>query len=178
MENKCSVCSQSGHNKRYHSNLNVKVKKCNVCYLEKPISDFYKKRKINSGGREVFYPSHRCKKCDNVNSRSRAVESIKNKIFVSFRAAKSRSEKDNIPFNIDINYLLEMYKKQNGKCFYSKIEMSKERGDYTVSIDKKEPKLGYIKENIVLCCWLVNNMKRHIVVNDFINICKTISTNF
>ena len=178
MTNKCSVCGKSGHNKRYHSNLNVKEKKCNMCLLQKPISEFYKQRKINSGGRKVFYLNHICKKCDNASSRSRVVESIENKISASFRASQSRSKKDNIPFDIDIDYLLELYKKQDGKCFYSKIEMSKERGDYTISIDKKEPNLGYVKGNIVLCCWLINNMKRHLGEDRFINMCKTISANF
>lgn len=37
----------------------------------------------------------------------------------------------------------------------------------TISLDRRNPNLGYIKENVVLCCWIVNHMKQDYSIEEF-----------
>jgi hypothetical protein len=60
-------------------------------------------------------------------------------------------------------YLRKLYKKQNGKCYYTGVEMKlvsdKKNDPLIMSIDKKDPSLGYAEGNVVLCCLGINYLK-------------------
>lgn len=45
-------------------------------------------------------------------------------------------------------------------------------------VDRKDNKLGYIKENVVSCCKQCNIIKMHYSHDDFINKCKLIASRF
>lgn len=79
-----------------------------------------------------------------------------------------RTKNTDIPFDLDYLYLLDLYNKQNGKCFYSNLPMKlrsdKNRESYgaefdVLSIDKIDPIKGYTKGNIVLCLNSINMFK-------------------
>lgn len=81
--------------------------------------------------------------------------------------------------DIDLQYLLELWDKQQGKCFYSGLPMEfarwgQGRKEYSVSIDQKILGLGYTKENVVLCCWAANSGKGTLAVNSYIEFCKAV----
>jgi superoxide dismutase len=161
-KNICSVCGEAGHKKSFH----YKSKKCPVCNIVKPIDDFYK-------GEKYYYSN--CKKCNNAMSRNYYTKTVEGRMRKIYNAAKSRSLKNNIPFDITIEFVFELFKKQKGKCFYSGIEMTSEIGRTGISIDKKTPNLGYTKENTVLTTWLVNNMKRDLTADEFKEMCKNVT---
>ncbi len=50
---------------------------------------------------------------------------------------------------------IEEFEKQKGVCFYSGIRLEPS-GDWTVSIERVNPNIGYVKENIVLVCSIFN----------------------
>jgi len=87
---------------------------------------------------------------------------------------------------ITIEDLKEIWNKQNGKCFYSGREMKynfsrKELPKLSthpekVSIDRVDSDRGYTKDNIVLCCTLVNLMKLDTKIEDFKKWIKDINT--
>lgn len=81
---------------------------------------------------------------------------------------KHRASAMKIPYNIDAQYLLDLYNKQNGTCFYSGMELNIQPKKYdpkkgiafdTLSVDRIIPEKGYIKENIVLCLNCINLLK-------------------
>lgn len=79
--------------------------------------------------------------------------------------------------DISLEFLLEMFEKQGGKCYYSGYPMNTKRGSpYVVSIDRKDSSRGYHADNVVLACWRVNKMKQDFSVEDFIETCKAISS--
>jgi hypothetical protein len=93
--------------------------------------------------------------------------------------AYQRACKKGWEFDITPEYLLEIYNKQNGNCYYSGIKMEISlkgytNNNYVLSVDRKNSNEGYIKNNIVLCCDSVNTMKMKLETNEFLNICKKI----
>lgn len=78
--------------------------------------------------------------------------------------------------DIDFNYIMDMYNSQNGKCFYSGriLELSR-KSDFSLSIDRIDSKVGYMKGNIVLCCKIINYMKQEYDVGLFLRLCKDVA---
>ena len=76
------------------------------------------------------------------------------------------SNKNNIKKELDITeeYLNEMYKAQEGKCYYSGIPFSK---DCRPSMDRRDSNKGYIKGNIVICEDKINVMKSNLSIKEF-----------
>lgn len=90
--------------------------------------------------------------------------------------AKTNTRKRGLPLTVDLTFLHDLLKKQAGKCYYSNITMTLESGDNMISIDRKDCTKGYTPDNIVLCCWRINNMKRDMDAESFLELCKTIAT--
>lgn len=93
------------------------------------------------------------------------------------RSARRRSS---VPCDLTIEFLLELLDKQEGKCYYSGIQMEfvqwgNGRNNYSVSIDQVEPSKGYTKDNIVLCCWGVNQGKGNMSAGEYIRLCKCVA---
>ena len=42
----------------------------------------------------------------------------------ALRSARVRAEKRGIEFNLDKEYIMNLYKEQSGKCYYSGIELN------------------------------------------------------
>ncbi|MDO8610966.1 MAG: hypothetical protein Q7R95_10580 [bacterium] len=89
--------------------------------------------------------------------------------------------KENLSFDLTREFLLEIYNKQNGKCFYSGIEMELDHkklkmndNPYLLSIDRIDSDKGYTQDNIVLCCLFCNTMKSTFSVKEFFRLCKII----
>lgn len=80
-----------------------------------------------------------------------------------FNRLKLRAKNSNIEFNLDKQFLFDLYIKQKGKCFYTDIEMNWGVGKGTsrnsLSIDRIIYTKGYTKDNIVLCINRVNTIK-------------------
>ena len=73
---------------------------------------------------------------------------------------------DNTPEVIE--YLINLYEQQNGKCAISNLQMTHDRYDENaVSVDRINSNMGYFKENIHLTCWWVNRMKFDLDLKDF-----------
>lgn len=80
---------------------------------------------------------------------------------------RGNAKKREIDFSITWEDLKMQYEKQKGKCFYTGLEMSLTYSSKThlvcppeqLSVDRVDPKKGYTKDNIVLCCYCINNFK-------------------
>jgi hypothetical protein len=54
--------------------------------------------------------------------------------------------------NISFSFLEDIWHKQNGRCYYSNIEMQFNKNEWKVSIERKDTSKGYTQDNVVLCC--------------------------
>lgn len=86
--------------------------------------------------------------------------------------------------NIDFGwkFLLELYEKQNGKCFYTGKDLtisfnSGKQADTAMSIDRINPLKGYSKDNIVLCGCRTNVSKSDMSQKEFYEMCKMVYFN-
>lgn len=83
--------------------------------------------------------------------------------------------------DIDEKYLDELFKEQNGKCYYSGIELTLpvkwDDGTYNASIDRTDSSKGYVKGNVKFVHKYVNIMKNKFSEDFFIDMCDKISKN-
>ncbi len=67
-----------------------------------------------------------------------------------------KKRKRDLAFDIDLDFLVEQYAKQQGRCYYSDIPMTvgeRDGRDWVMSVERLDTDVGYIKTNTVLICW-------------------------
>lgn len=88
-----------------------------------------------------------------------------------------------IDFDLTVEYLEKLYLQQNEKCFYTdlKIEMSNnfhkksDRDNHTISLDRINSKVGYIKGNVQWVHKDINFMKNNFTNEQFLKYCNLIN---
>ena len=124
-----------------------------------------------------------CKSCTTKRQRERLIKledkiKLKNCINSRFLAARDRANKHKIPFNITLDYLLDLWDKQCGICALSGItmtfELKKGRTHTNVSIDKIDRTKGYVIGNIQLVCMACNQIKSDMTEETMYYFCKNI----
>jgi len=144
----------------------------------------YKCKNIYPYTDEYFRSKSLCRTCGTIHRKGR-YESLRNNLTIEqliklrCNQAYQRSCKKGWEFDITPEYLMEIYNKQNGLCYYSGIKMEialkgYSTNNYTLSIDRIDSTIGYLSSNIVLCCDAVNTMKMQMETNEFLKICKKI----
>jgi len=106
------------------------------------------------------------------------------------KAKEKEKNKRNTNINLYISHILSVQKHVNKKyktiidydtehllslglnCFYCGIECKfgyekDSNNPDTLSYDKQNSDIGYIKENVVVCCWFCNRMKNQTVYEDW-----------
>jgi hypothetical protein len=84
------------------------------------------------------------------------------------------NEKYGLNVNYDIDYLVSL----GTNCSYCNVNCTFGNKDYqpdALTFDRKHSDIGYIKENIVACCWFCNDMKNvtsYVDWNQYINFIK------
>jgi len=70
------------------------------------------------------------------------------------------SEKNSLKYDLSLDFLDDLWSKQNGRCAMSGIEMTHQRGDlFAVRIDLKSG-TDYTKSNVQLICDGIKRMKK------------------
>jgi hypothetical protein len=163
-------------NERYK---NLKVWTCNICKIEYPLTKeyFHKRTELDIGFNKT------CKTCKyNEPSRVNRITK-KDDLDLMLRdrihGTKARSNQKNLEFNLDQEFLKELWISQDGKCAISGIQMTHQlfvgRLPTTLSIDRIDCKKGYTKDNIQLLCNYVNFMKSTRSQEELIEYCKIIT---
>lgn len=78
---------------------------------------------------------------------------------------------------VDKEYLINLWDKQNGICPFTGDALLLTRGKTshtTLSLDKLDPKKGYIKGNVVWTTFLTNTTKQNRNINEFIDFCRKV----
>ena len=88
----------------------------------------------------------------------------------AFSALRSTSKTKKIPFTISKEEFILQYNNQNGKCFYTDLEMVCRAGEgthrYAMSVDKIVPEKGYVLGNVVFCCYKINTCKLDLTLDE------------
>jgi hypothetical protein len=164
-------------------------KKCYKCNEWKDMSFFNKSRKLPHGVsklcRQCYNNEDSVKKCNQLRSNrfKHAIENGDIEFYIKRRIGtiKSRAVKNNLHFNLDIDYLIDLWKKQNGRCFYSSIPMNnsmKQDGFQSwdgPSLDRIEPENGYVKGNVVWCIFGINSFKGSLGLKSFEDMVRSIA---
>lgn len=174
---------------------------CGTCKSE---FEYYKSEynRQTKRGRSIFYCSLRCssKREDNVNRIKKAgIKFVggENKLITDEDFIKSsmkeflrriRNRKYYKPekvgnTDLTIEYLIELWNKQNGLCAYSGIKLvlpsyknyKLTNSNYKASLDRIDSSMGYIKGNVQFTSYTMNNLKSNMTEQDlkeFFNIVK------
>lgn len=159
----CPECGELGHSKDTCPNTE-QPRKCLTCGVLKPRDQFYVRPTRRGRGL-----SGECRAC-NTSRSSERYSTPEGRASSLLAAARMRSN-----VTIDVQDIMNMLEEQNWKCFYSGRMMTSARGFYGFSLDRKNNKdRNYSKENVVLCLYGVNIMKRDMEVDEFMFFCKAI----
>lgn len=155
-------------------------KKCFKCKSFKITDEFARNKSTFDGFAKV------CKECFknyDATKKHYANKIFKNKtdLLFNFKTRMSyfklKSKMKNLEFNIDEHYLMDLYKKQNGKCYFSGIDI-KHNKDFlnydSISIERLNPDMGYTKGNVVLSCFSLNSFKGMMTEREFKDFLKII----
>lgn len=123
------------------------------------------------------FPPYRqscCLSCERIRSNQRdGIGDLEKFIKAKIRNTNLRK---NLGNSLELDDVINLYKTQNGKCYYSGRELMLEKHNpQSLSIDRLDSNIGYHKENIVLCCSMVNYMKQEYDINLFLEFCNEIS---
>lgn len=133
-----------------------------------------------------FYPTNltccrTCVKLTTDNNRSKLKNNSNLDTILKYRygSSKHRAVKYNMLFDLTIDGLQKIYNKQNGRCYYSDVQLTfSSNSDNVLSIDRIDSAIGYILSNIVLCTATVNSMKNDMSINEFKKIINLINIQF
>lgn len=109
--------------------------------------------------------SSRCIQCLNRKEKEYREENIRNRLEYilknSISSTRLRNNKGREhEFDIDLEYLLELWERCNGICFRFKKKMSLlDNEPWLVSVDRIDSDIGYVKGNVQLVCFIYNRMK-------------------
>ena len=125
----------------------------------------------------ALYAKELDKKC--WESRKRRSQSDINVAFrLILTVAKTRSNKINREFGIDLEYVNLLWSRQKGICKLSGLPMSMGVGTKNkVSIDRINSNKGYVKGNCQLVTWEVNQAKASLMQSEFIKMSKAVAKN-
>lgn len=175
----CKFCNIESKKLSLELNLIDKEKKiCPKCLKEKNKTEFGRDKNKIDGLRRI------CKKCrreqdyiskDIVKRKQNSLNYLLNRPFryLLQRAKQNHKKKGFIEdFNLDENYLIELLKAQDNKCFWSNYEINTQTiglNDLnSMSIDRLNCDIGYIKGNIVITSKFFNIGRGNANINDFV----------
>lgn len=156
---------------------------CSHCKKFKPANQF--NRSIRDVDRDGI--SKQCKSCrkenyERIKQEKDDSKRLINLLKVRLHDALVRSKKKNLYIDIDLEFLKELWNKQNGKCALTGFDMNfnitnKNRNPYVLSLDRKDSLKGYTKDNVQLVCYSANVMKGMMEIPELKKFCKAIINN-
>jgi len=149
--------------KREISNQNYRKRKAeSFVYLitEKLCSHCQETKTVDCYRKNITYKDgyhNKCKKCEyEICTDSRKAYVYNNWAKLLFLGAKRHCKYD---FEIDEQFILELYEKQQGKCFWFNVDLKPSniaKYPWQPSLDRLDREKGYTKDNVVLACYTAN----------------------
>lgn len=175
----------------------MKTQTCTACNTERPIEQFALRgniRNYRTMGLDMPLRDVRCNPCKAAYAKEfrkrnpgyRGTGKLaripqEDRLLVSaisdrLMHAKQRTSKYALPpLDIDRDYLYQLFNEQSGRCALSGVALKVEKKAVTcLSLDQKNPGLGYIKGNVQWVAWAVNRAKGDMSQDMFIDMCKKV----
>jgi|GEM_PF-1890558 len=160
----CSECSNkkskkynktSQTRKNYHpfTKDGVEYKQCTKCDISYPHTFEYFDH--SSAGKGGFLST--CRKCRLDYNHKFSERKWAWQLYINARTSTRRYNLEIM--NIDEQYILDLFKSQNEKCYWLGIKMkpsSTKKYPFQPSLDRLDRTKGYVKGNVVLCCFSAN----------------------
>lgn len=139
-----------------------------------------------------FYPrrKNKCKKCVSADANNR-YHNLSESDKRTYKDRMAKWQDDNIfryrllsaqarnDCSITEDDLRVLWERQNGKCYYSGLDMMLVRDRlYSMSIERLDSNMGYHLNNVVLCCSAVNRMKRDMSADEFLTFIQATALHF
>ena len=102
----------------------------------------------------------------------------KYKLTQALKGVRRRSKLKNNYTDIDLEFLMYLWNKQNGKCALTGMDMTYKfyegRVNTNVSVDRIDSSKGYTRDNVQLVCMAANQMKNDLSMNEFVDMCERV----
>ena len=195
---KCWKCKELKNLKDFYKDITTKdglSKACKLCqieyskkynrehkeYFKQKNNEYYQKNLLN----DIEYNRKRYNfyKEKYLESRDASLRTIRGRLYNIFDAARSRTKKGSLIFEITLEDVLEIYEIQKGSCALTNIEFSldrlgrKSKNPFAPSLDRIDSDKGYTKENIRLVCVIVNLALNNFGDNAFDKMCRAYINN-
>lgn len=136
-------------------------KRCKDCEKYKTLSNF----RIKGTGRKGYFYNYICIECEKIHCVKYKITDRGNASYICSKI-KSTSKKKNLPFDLDIEWILNRLNRINWCCELTKLPFQR-LGNInpegypwnSISVDKIISKLGYIKSNVRFILAQVNSFK-------------------
>lgn len=148
-------------------------KKCFKCKIFKLTEEFSKNKSNFDGYQKVCkecFSNYECVKKGYIKKSNQLKISLSLYLDNKINQLKRKCELKGLPFNLEKGYLNKIYQKQNGKCYYSKIEIKHNKGVHqydSISVERLNPENGYVIGNVVLSSFSINSFKGMMNENEF-----------
>jgi hypothetical protein len=144
----------------------VSTKKCANCKKQLPIAEF---EVLNRKWKRSI--CRKCRTTEQNKNRSASAESYLSHLCTQLKYARNKKNPE-MEWAIDPGDLATIWHRQNGRCAISGIHMTHVKDgtgvhDFNVSIDRINPHLHYLPDNIQLVCHRVNIMKHNLPEDSF-----------
>ena len=139
---------------------------CGIIF-QKPTNEY---NRSNKRGR-LFYCSRRCAgianlKSNNFGGKRNIIPPTKTQETNPFKYYLRSCLKRNKDCDLDLQYLADLWKKQEGKCIYTNFFLNLNTNSYkfpdvryTASLDRIDSSIGYLKGNVQFVSISINYMK-------------------
>jgi hypothetical protein len=176
----CSRCKKTKPTKEFSSSGNTLRKWCKDCLLKRSVYQKNNRERINANAKRyldkhpeareklrkrgrTYYHSH----VEEQHTRASQWRQ-KNTSVCLLGDIRKRVIKFCLPFDVDAKYL-DSIRPQGDICPLLGIKMVQNKGvlkDNSITIDRLIPELGYIKGNVLWCCYKANRMKNNATLDE------------
>src|SRR5512139_3106289 len=161
------------------------MKTCRTCGITKSLDEFPWQQKHGYRGTGTGQHRADCKECTAARAREyrktyipkgRTLrKDVDQTLWSAVQAKVTDARQRNPEGCVSADFMYDLYHKQSGICAVSGLQMSTTKGDLGIlSIDQKQPGLGYTEDNVQWVRWDVNRAKGELTMQQLVDMCRAI----
>ena len=164
--------------------MNREDRKCKKCCKYRSYADFPKYHRTGCTKEKRRGVCKECFKKQTDASRYKLMSDIRHLMTQRVKGARKRAKTKGFACEVDTQYLVDLYDKQEGLCAITGMKMSVQAITSSVgmcsdvvSLDRIDSSIGYLKGNVQLVCSDINIMKGTKNMDELIKSCISILKN-